>query len=52
MTPNTFKGDRTAYLATGMNDHLGKPVDPEQWCTATTLATADATAFVTRGFMA
>jgi CheY-like chemotaxis protein len=29
MTANAFEGDRQACLDAGMNDHIGKPVDPE-----------------------
>ena len=30
MTANAFDDDRNACIATGMNDHVPKPVDPEQ----------------------
>ncbi len=29
MTANTMKGDREKVLAAGMNDHIGKPIDPD-----------------------
>jgi signal transduction histidine kinase/CheY-like chemotaxis protein/HPt (histidine-containing phosphotransfer) domain-containing protein len=29
LTANTLKGDREKVLAVGMNDHIGKPINPE-----------------------
>ena len=32
MTANAFHEDRDHCLATGMNDHIAKPLDPEALC--------------------
>jgi two-component system sensor histidine kinase/response regulator len=30
LTANAFTGDRQKCIDAGMNDHIGKPVDPDQ----------------------